>query len=288
MTISYQQSARTLTLETGVVHYHEAGSGPELLLIHGSGPGVTAWANFEGTLEFFSERFRCIAVDLPGYGKSDAIDGDPVNGPVEVLLDFLKALDIKQAHIIGNSLGGMLGALLAAHHPSLVTSLTAIGGIGLNIFTPFPAEGLNLLSAFAENPSRERIEIWLRSMVYDQSLINDELIDSRFAQATEAKTLHATRQLYSREALAQLATHRTGPFATKTIEHLASIRAPTLITWGRDDRVSPLDMALMPMRLIPDCQLHVFPNCGHWVMIECKAQFEATVVAFLEANSPSG
>ena len=283
----FEHTSRTLTLDNSTVHYHEVGTGPVLLLIHGSGPGVTAWANFQGTMGFFAEKFRCIAPDLPGYGKSDAIEGDPINGPVQILVDLLSALGVDQAHVIGNSLGGILGALLAAQHPSLVTSFTAIGGIGLNVFTPFPGEGLNLLNAFAENPTRERMETWLRSMVYDQSLVDDELIDARFTQATEPKTLNTTRQLYSREALAQLTAFRTGPYATKAIEHLSSIAAPTLITWGRDDRVSPMDMALLPMRLIPNCQLHVFPNCGHWVMIEQKDQFEAAVLAFLEANPPT-
>ena len=59
------------------------------------------------------------------------------------------------------------------------------------------------------------------------------------------------------------------------------VQAPTLITWGRDDRVSPLDMALLPMRTIPNAELHVFPNCGHWTMIEAKEAFESAVLAFL-------
>jgi 2-hydroxy-6-oxonona-2,4-dienedioate hydrolase len=62
---------------------------------------------------------------------------------------------------------------------------------------------------------------------------------------------------------------------------LHKIRARTLLTWGRDDRVSPVDMALLPMRTIPEVELHVFPNCGHWTMIEQKAAWESTVLAFL-------
>jgi 2-hydroxy-6-oxonona-2,4-dienedioate hydrolase len=62
---------------------------------------------------------------------------------------------------------------------------------------------------------------------------------------------------------------------------LHTIKARTLITWGRDDRVSPVDMALLPMRTIPDVEVHIFPNCGHWVMIEQKAAWERCVLAFL-------
>lgn len=286
MSFTYDSTSKTIELSHGTVHYHEAGSGPCLLLIHGSGPGVTGWANYENNLPFFAAKFRCLIIDLPGYGGSDVIAGDPVGGSVGACVEFLQALGIDSAHIIGNSLGGIVGSHIAANFPEKVTSFTTIGGIGLNIFTPFPGEGLNLLTAFTENPTRDNVETWLRSMVYDQALVTDELIDKRFAQATEPKTLATTRQLYSREAIGNIAAMRR-QMATKTVEHLPAIQAPTLITWGRDDRVSPMDIALLPMRLIPNCELHVFPNCGHWAMIECKQQFEALVMAFMCLNEPS-
>jgi 2-hydroxy-6-oxonona-2,4-dienedioate hydrolase len=66
-----------------------------------------------------------------------------------------------------------------------------------------------------------------------------------------------------------------------TLTMLRQIKAPTLLTWGRDDRVTPLDGALAPMRLIPKCELHVFPDCGHWCMIERKDEFESLVLSFL-------
>ena len=78
-----------------------------------------------------------------------------------------------------------------------------------------------------------------------------------------------------------MAKFRRSKKATMSIAHLPAIQAPTLLTWGRDDRVNPLDSALIPMRMIPNCEFHAFPNCGHWVMLEQKAAFEATVQAFL-------
>lgn len=285
MEIDYAKTSRTIRLSHGVVHYHEVGEGPCLFLIHGSGPGVTGWANYQGNLEFFSQKFRCIVPDLPGYGESDAIEGDPVEGCIAACIGLLAALDITSAHLVGNSLGGIVASHIAARHPELVRSFTSIGGIGLNIFTTFPGEGLNLLSAFAEEPTRERMATWLKSMVFDQALITDQLIESRFRQGTEPRTLATTRMIYSREAIQAIAaTRRRQP--DSAIGHLAAIQAPTLITWGRDDRVSPLDICLIPMRLIPNCELHVFPNCGHWAMIECKTQFEALVMSFLCVNQP--
>lgn len=69
MDIDYERTSKSAELDHGVVHYHDVGEGPGLLLIHGSGPGVTGWANYEGNLKTFSKNFRCIVIDLPGYGK---------------------------------------------------------------------------------------------------------------------------------------------------------------------------------------------------------------------------
>jgi 2-hydroxy-6-oxonona-2,4-dienedioate hydrolase len=225
-------------------------------------------------------------IDLPGYGKSSTIEGDPVTGCVKACLGLLNHLNIERVHLLGNSLGGIVASHIAATEHSLVQSFTTIGGIGLNLFTAFPGEGLNLLTAFTEDPTRERVKSWLKSMVYDQSIITDELIESRFIQATEEKTLTTTKALYSKEAIAKIADFRKGEHAIKTIEHLSSIQAPTLITWGRDDRVSPMDISLIPMRLIPNAELHIFPNCGHWAMIECKEQFEKLVIGFMQLHNP--
>ncbi len=287
MDITHDSTSKSIELSHGKVHYHEAGEGPCLLLIHGSGPGVTGWANFQGNIARFSESFRCIVIDLPGYGGSDPIEGEPIASCVSVSLQLLEKLAIEKTHIIGNSLGGIVGSHIAANFPDKVSSFVTIGGVGLNIFSAFPGEGLNLLTAFVEDPCRERVKQWLQSMVYDQSLVTDELIDARFKQATEPKTMASTRALYSRESINRIADMRRGAMATKSIEHLSAIQTPTLITWGRDDRVSPLDIALIPMRLIPNCEMHIFPNCGHWAMIERKDEFESLVSGFLTLHEPS-
>lgn len=284
MSITFENTSAFVALSHGQMHYHDVGEGPCLLLIHGSGPGVTGWANFANNLAFFSRKFRCVAVDLPGYGLSDTKAGDPIVGCVEALVELVAALELGPVHIVGNSLGGIVGSHIAAQYHDRVASFTTIGGVGLNLFSAFPGEGLNLLTAFAEDPTRERVEVWLRSMVYDQSIITPELIESRFEQATEPKTLATTRATYSRESIAAITEFRSGPNATQTVAHLSSIQAPTLVTWGRDDRVSPLDISLLPMRLIPNCELHVFPNCGHWAMIECKDRFERLVDAFITSS----
>jgi len=279
---SYDQTSNYLESPAGRQHYHEAGEGPVLLLLHGSGPGVTGWANFAGNLPLFAKHFRLIILDLPGYGGSAPAEGNPMASAADAVIHFMDALGIARAHIIGNSFGGVVGALIAAHHPGRVDRFVTIGGVGYGIFSAFPGEGINLLTEFAEDPTRERMAAWLRSMVYDQAIITDQLIDERFRQATEPVTLATTRKLYSRAGVRALAESAQGPNHVQSFAHLPSIQAPTLLAWGRDDRVSALDRALLPMRMIPNCELHVFPHCGHWAMIERKAEFESLVLGFLQ------
>ena len=271
-----------IQLDHGQVHYFDVGKGDVILFLHGSGPGVTARANYEENLPAFCEQFRCLVVDFPGYGLSDPIEGEPVSGCIAAIVDTLNHLNIKKVHIVGNSLGGIVGSHIAARFPERVKRFVTIGGIGINLFSTFPGEGLNLLTEFVENPTKERVEQWLRSMVFDQSFVTDELIENRFRQAIEPRTFESTRQIYSRDAIQKIAQHRRGVGAADVIAHLPKIKSPTLITWGRDDRVSPLDISLIPMRFIPNCELHVFPNCGHWSMIEKKEEFESLVISFLQ------
>lgn len=282
---SFEATSRVLTSEQGDIHYHEAGDGPALLLIHGSGPGVTAWANYQHNLPVFAEHYRCIALDLPGYGKSAGREGQPIEVCIAATLELMDALNIASAHIIGNSLGGLVGSHIAARSPEKVERFVTIGGVGLNLFSAFPGEGISLLTAFIEDPTRDRVKQWLSSMVYDQSLITDELVERRYTQALQPSTFAATKQLYAKEAIEALAAFREAEGSIATISHLPNVKAPTLITWGRDDRVTPLDIGLIPMRIIPNAELHVFPQCGHWAMIEKKHAFETLVIGFLGRQS---
>jgi pimeloyl-ACP methyl ester carboxylesterase len=281
MTLTYESTLRELATDQGVLRYHEAGEGPPLLLLHGSGPGVTGWRNFRGNLAAFAEHFRCLVLEFPGFGVSDPTDQHPMVAAPAAVLRLLDGLGLHQVDVIGNSMGGIVGLQVAAAHPERVRRLVTIGGIGRNIFSPGPGEGINLLVEFTEDPTRERLVQWLHSMVYDPAVVTEELIEERWLQATDPETLASARRMYGRQAMqarsAAAASSDTPPYWAM----LHKIQARTLITWGRDDRVSPLDMALIPMRTIPDAELHVFPNCGHWAMIEAKEAFEATVLAFL-------
>ncbi|MFN2540084.1 MAG: alpha/beta fold hydrolase [Mycobacteriales bacterium] len=278
---SHGETLRELPTDQGVLRYHEAGSGPPLLMLHGSGPGVSGWRNYRHNLPVFAAHFRCLVLELPGFGVSDPSDQHPMLGAPAAVLRFLDGLGLQQVDAIGNSMGGIVCAQVALAQPERLRRLVTIGGLGRNLLSPGPGEGINLLMDFTDDPTRERLVAWLTSMVHDRSLVTDELIEERWAQATEASTLASARKMYGRRAfeagMAAAARSDQPPYWAM----LHKLQAKTLMTWGRDDRVSPLDMALLPLRTIPDVELHVFPNCGHWVMIEQQKAWESAVLAFL-------
>jgi 2-hydroxy-6-oxonona-2,4-dienedioate hydrolase len=279
--LTYESTARELKTSQGVLRYHEAGDGPPLLLLHGSGPGVTGWRNFRGNLGVLAEHFRCLVLEFPGYGVSDPTDEHPMLAAVKAVPRFLDGLGLERADVIGNSMGGIVGAQVAIASPGRVRRLVTIGGIGTNIFSPAPGEGIKLLAQFTDDPTRERLVAWLESMVYDRSIITEEMIEERLALATEPATLASARRMYGSAAMQTMRAAMRDSGRPPAWATLHQIKARTLITWGRDDRVSPVDMALLPMRVIPGAEVHIFPDCGHWVMIEQKAAWESAVIAFL-------
>lgn len=284
--LTFESTSKTLTTPNGDLHYHEAGEGPPVLLLHGSGPGVSGWANFRGNLPAFARHFRTLVLDMPGFGKSYSPEGNPGMTAPDAVIAFLDGLGIGSLPIVGNSMGGGVAARLAATHPDRVSRLVTIGGVGVPLFGPTPAEGIKLLVEFVEDPTHNRLIAWMESMVYDKAILTDEFVQMRWEQATDPVALAGIKRMYNFEMLNNMRTRMYDN--PGLITGLTQIKAPTLITFGRDDRVTPLDAALLPMRFIPKCELHVFYDCGHWAMIERKAEFESVVLSFLLRDSAAG
>ena len=277
--LTHDGTSRTLDTEQGTLHYHEAGDGPPLVLIHGSGPGVSGWANFRGNLPAFADHFRTLVLDLPGFGKSYSCEGSPLMAAPQAVLDFLDGMSLTSVPIVGNSMGGNVASRIAALNPDRVSRLVTIGGVGFGLFSPSPPEGIKLLVQFVEDPTRERLVTWMESMVYDPAILTDEFVEMRWQAAIEPAALADVRRMFNAKILA--AMRRRNAHVGDQVGLLAKIEAPTLITFGRDDRVTPLDSVLVPMRVIPKCEVHIFHDCGHWAMIERKDEFESVVLSFL-------
>jgi len=272
---------RELPTERGVLRYREIGDGPPLLLLHGSGPGVTGWRNFGNNVPAFAQHYRTLVLEFPGFGVSDDFGAPhPMMSAQQAVGEFLDGLGLDRVRMVGNSMGGFVATDFTLAHPERVDRLVTIGGIGTSLFSASPGEGIIRLSEFVENPTRQALIAWLHSMVYDPALVTEELIEQRWEQATDPATLENSRRMYGRAALARMAEAARAAEAPGWAK-LGRITAPVLVTWGRDDRVSPVDMALLPMRTLRNGEVHIFPNCGHWVMIEQKQAWEAVVLAFL-------
>ncbi|MFE4499153.1 alpha/beta fold hydrolase [Rhodococcus sp. NPDC056743] len=277
--LTYEDTSRTLQTARGQLHYHEAGDGPPLLLLHGSGPGVSGWANYQGNLSAFAEHFRTLVLDFPGFGTSYSCEENPMVAALPAVLDFLDGMSLDSLPVVGNSMGGNIAVQLASRHPERVSRLVTIGGVGLPVFSPSPPEGIKLLVQFVEDPTREKLMTWMESMVYDPSILTEEFVEMRWRTASDPDALADVKKLFNFRSLA--AMRNRGTNAADQVGALTKIQAPTLITFGRDDRVTPLDSSLVPMRLIPKCELHVFYDCGHWAMIERKDEFESVVLSYL-------
>jgi pimeloyl-ACP methyl ester carboxylesterase len=274
-------------LETGAfidaggyrTHYHEAGSGEPLLFIHGSGPGVTAWANWRFALGVFAERYHVLAPDVLGFGYSDRPAGITYGKDVWVdhMIAFLTAKHITRAHIVGNSMGGALAIALAVKRPDLAGKLVLMGSCGI----AFPiTPGLDAVWGY--EPSRERMRALIADyFAYDRAIATDALVDMRYAASTQPGFQESYGRMFP-------ASRQAGVDGLATpVEQIKAITAPTLLIHGREDNVIPLSVSYELFELIPNAELHVFGHCGHWTQIERKEPFNTIVTAFLaEPLSP--
>src|SRR3954453_7250320 len=270
--------------------YYEAGPGSPpgiggalpLVMLHGGGPGASAWSNFGGALPKFATSFRTLLVDQPGFGASDKppVVGNYYRHSADYVVKLLDELDIERVHLLGNSLGGGTAMRLALTYPDRVGRLVLMGpgGLSLNLFHADPTEGVQRLMDFGANPTREALRAFISTMVVNQELVTDELVEERFADATAPGAREAMRSMgmsfwnpeTAEDGMLWREAHR--------------LRKHTLLTWGREDRVNPLDGAMVALKLIPKASLHVFPNCGHWAQIEAAEEFRQVATSFLSRH----
>jgi 4,5:9,10-diseco-3-hydroxy-5,9,17-trioxoandrosta-1(10),2-diene-4-oate hydrolase len=275
-TLDYEATSKYLEGEHRL-HYHEAGTGSNLVLLHGSGPGVSGWSNFRGNFPVFAEKFRTVIPDMPGFGKSDRPPFDRAYPRVAAdhIVGLLDALAIDKTHLLGNSMGGYVALELALAYPDRVDRIVGMGpgGLAANILGPEQSEGARRLGEFMMAPSKEAMEKWVDTMVANKAVVDDQLIEERLANALAPGALESAMAIFM-----SLGQH---PEPVPLFARVKNIKAPTLITWGRDDRMLPVEGSLFGFRQMPNAELHLFSKCGHWAQVERKSDFERLVIDFL-------
>lgn len=272
MILESPEIARTVAAAGIRTNFHDQGEGAPVMLIHGSGPGVSAWANWRLTVPELAKARRVIAPDMVGFGFTERPAGfayglDHWVGHAVGLLD---ALGVEQTDLVGNSFGGAIALALAIRHPQRVRRLVLMGSVGV----PFPiTSGLDAVWGY--QPSVAAMRSIMDIFAYDRSLVTDELAELRYQasirpgfQESFAAMFPAPRQRWVNAMASDEAD-------------IAALAHETLIIHGRDDRIIPLETSLRLHQLIKRSQLHVFGCCGHWTQIEHTARFNRLVGDFL-------
>lgn len=260
-------------------NHHDVGQGAPVLLIHGSGPGVSAWANWRLTIAALSADYRCLAPDMAGFGYSAVPAGYRFTrqGWLDQLMAFLDAKGVERVHVVGNSFGGSMALALAIAAPDRVDRLVLMGSVG----APFDlTEGLDAVWGYT--PTIENMRAIMRYFAHDPALIGEDLVRLRY----EASLRPGVQQSYA--AMFPAPRQRWVDAMAHEEAQVRAIRHPTLLIHGRDDRVIPLQASLTLNRWIDDSQLHVFGRCGHWTQIEQSGPFVRLVQQFLGTQTQQG
>jgi 2-hydroxymuconate-semialdehyde hydrolase len=280
-TISNPEIARMVTAAGIRTNVHDIGSGSPVLLIHGSGPGVSAWANWRLLMPELAKQARVIAPDMVGFGYTDRLlqphyDMDTWVAQAVGLLDSLK---IDKADLVGNSFGGALALALTIRHPDRVRRLVLMGSVGVSFpITP------GLEAAWGYTPSLDNMRKLLDYFAYDRRLVTDELAQLRY----EASIRPGFQESFA--AMFPAPRQRWVEAMTSAEKDIRNIAHHTLVVHGREDKIIPLANSLTLANWIPRSQLHVFGQCGHWTQIEHAARFAQLVGNFFaeaKADEPT-
>jgi 2-hydroxymuconate-semialdehyde hydrolase len=252
--------------------YLEAGSGETVLMLHGSGPGVSALANWQRTIPTLAQRFHVLAPDIVGFGTTDRPDdiAYSLRTWADHIWAFMDAHGIEKARVVGNSLGGRIALQMATDQPDRITKMVLMGtpGVGMT-----PTEGLAALRAY--EPSHDAMRELLRNyFAVNPAMITDDLVAIRYQASIADGAYEAYRAMF-------FDPRHAGTELGITENEVRAIATPTLLIHGREDRVVSLQVSVTMLGLLPNADLHVFSACGHWTQIERADEFSALVTDYL-------
>jgi len=252
------------------MHYEQEGSGPDVVFIHGLGSSARDW---EEQIPAFRDRYRVTTLDLRGFGQTDKPEGPySMDGMARDVIGLLAALNIESAHILGLSLGGMVGQWVAILAPERVRSLT-LSGTCAKLWPKGVDHAISLLMRIILIPIREMPDIARH--------VSHELFP-------EPQQAELRAQAYERISQNHLPSFRAAARAIRTFDtrpYLPGLRTPTLILCGDEDPIVPLGHSKELHRLIPGSRYEVITMSRHASNIDQPAKWNALARGFVDGVS---
>ncbi|MCX5372520.1 alpha/beta fold hydrolase [Streptomyces sp. NBC_00103] len=273
------------TYDTGgkKIFVAETGEGPPVLLLHGGGPGASGVSNYARNIAELAKEYRVIVPDLPGYGRSTkGVDSaDPFGHLADGIRGLMDALDLDKAHLVGNSYGGACALRLALDTPDRVERMVLMGPGGIGTTRALPTPGLNSLLNYytGDGPSRLKLEKFIRNhLVFNAADVPDTAVDERYQASIDPEVIAAPPL-----------RRPSGPQALRTLvkmdftsdRRLNRLPVPTLVLWGSKDKVNRPSGGPMLADRMPNCDLYMVANTGHWVQFERAELFNRLSADFL-------
>jgi 2-hydroxy-6-oxonona-2,4-dienedioate hydrolase len=274
--LSFESTSKRVQTKNWDIHYNEAGNGFPVVLVHGGGPGASGWSNYNPNIPYLSNHFRVLAVDLPGWGRSQPVSYEERDNS-GALAELLETLGIAKAAVVGNSMGGGSVIRLAYERPDLVSHLITMGspsGVPAMFEPAGLSEGVKVLERAYFNPNLETIRALTNVMAFDTSNVTDALIQERLDN-TLAQMEHVENWKGG---------HGKGPIIRLNQEKIPTIAAPALLMHGRDDRVTSFTHAIRLAGMIRNSRAVIVNRCGHWLQLEHADEFNRMVQRFIEDN----
>lgn len=266
-----QPADKTIAVFGQAIHYFDLGSGPVVVLVHGLGSRKEDWLP---VLEPLAQKYRLLVPDQIGFGKSEKPLLDyTVQTYVDFLNEFLRQLKVEKSSLVGESLGGWISALYAVEwgdggYLIPIEKLVLVDAAGLKQDAPIP--NLNPSSLAAMRGVME-------SVFYDTSWLNDDALRKIF---TDKLSVHDSYTVRSFLGNPMVATERLD-------DRLGRIKTPTLVVWGKQDKLLPMAMGERYAAGIAGAKFVSFDRCGHVPPIEKTEEFVAAVAAFLGGGTPA-
>lgn len=279
--IKYSSPAKFVEVNSFKIAYTDEGDSKDVLLfIHGLGSYLKAW---DRNIPELKNHFRCIALDLPGYGKSSKqIHSGRVSFYVEIINEFIKKLNLQNVSLVGHSMGGQIVSAYVIKYPAQITKLILVAPAGFEYFNADESEIIKMIISpdLIFKTSNNQIRLNYNSNFFNMPIEAEEMIADRIT-IKDDEDFYAHCTVVSNSLL--------GLLNEPVFDHLALITIPTLIFFGKEDLLIPNrsihqttteEVAILGSSKIKNSKLILLNECGHFLQYEKPDQFNSSVISF--------